>query len=317
MSPQPCSTQPRNRRKAQRFHARLCEQDYSPPDTLDNPYAIDSAAVERRFDRAAATFDEADFLHALTRDGLFSRLQPMAVEAGTVVDLGCGTGAAIRPLAKQFRGARIIGVDRSQGMLERCRRRRLWFTRSSFVKADARELPFADHSVDVVFSNLLMPWIDDLSLLAREISRILRKDGLFAFSTLGPDTLGTLRDAWAAVDDAVHVHRFIDMHDVGDSMARNGLRDPVLDVDRTTVTYENASGLFRDLTATAARNALSQRRPGLTGRDRFDSMRRRLEASDRFAVDVEIVYGHCWGSGAHARNGSVRIDAGKIPIRRH
>ena len=173
-----------NRRKARRFHATLCVEIRLPPDTLDNPYTIDSAAVERRFDRAAATIDDADFLHALTRDGLIARLQPITVDAGTVVDLGCGTGAAIRPLAKRFRGARIIGVDRSQGMLDRCRKRRLWFTRASFVKADARELPFADHSVDVVYCNLLMPWIDDLAALAREVSRILRKDGLF--STLGP-----------------------------------------------------------------------------------------------------------------------------------
>ena len=305
-----------NRRKARRFHATLCVEIRLPPDTLDNPYTIDSAAVERRFDCAAATIDDADFLHALTRDGLIARLQPITVDAGTVVDLGCGTGAAIRPLAKRFRGARIIGVDRSQGMLDRCRKRRLWFTRASFVKADARELPFADHSVDVVYCNLLMPWIDDLAALAREVSRILRKDGLFAFSTLGPDTLGTLRDAWAATDDTLHVHRFIDMHDVGDSMARNGLRDPVLDVDRTRVTYENTASLFRDLAATGARNALSHRQRGLTGRGRFDDMCRRLAAHGKIDVDVEIVYGHCWGSGRRVSDGSVRIDAGKIPIRR-
>lgn len=283
---------------------------------MENPYAIDSRAVERRFDRAAGTFDDADFLHALTRDGLFSRLEPMTIDAGTVADLGCGTGAAIRPLAKLYRGARILGVDRSQGMLDRCRKRRLWLTKAEFVKADARDLPFDDHSVDVVFANLLLPWIDELAPLAREVSRVLRKDGLFAFSTLGPDTLGTLRDAWAAIDETVHVNRFVDMHDVGDGLARNGLRDPVLDVDRTTVTYENAAGLFRDLTASGARNALARRRAGLTGRDRFERLRRQLESGGRLAVDVEIVYGHCWGSGAISSDGSFRIDAGKIPIRR-
>lgn len=282
---------------------------------MDNPYAIDSAAVERRFDRAAAGFDDADFLHALTMDGLLARLQPMKVEPGIVVDLGCGTGRAIRPLAKQFRGARVIGVDRSRGMLDRCRRQRLWLTKASFIRADARHLPLADNSIDVVFSNLLLPWIDDLAPLAREVSRVLRKDGLFAFSTLGPDTLGALRDAWAAIDDQPHVNRFIDMHDVGDSLARNGLRDPVLDVDRTTVTYENANGLFRDLAASGARNALSRRHKGLTGRRRFDAMRQRLEDSGKFAVDVEIVYGHSWGSGRGSADGSVRIDAAGIPVR--
>lgn len=285
------------------------------PGTLDNPYAIDSHAVERRFDRVAHSFDDADFLHALTRDGLFARLEPMTVDAGTVVDLGCGTGAAIRPLAKLFRGARVVGVDRSRGMLDRCRKRRLWLTKAEFVRADARDLPFDDHSIDVVFANLLLPWIDDLAPLAREVARVLRKDGLFAFSTLGPDTLGALRDAWAAIDDCVHVNRFVDMHDVGDSVARNGLRDPVLDVDRTTVTYENAAGLFHDLAASGARNALVQRQPALTGRQRFERLCRQLEIGGRLAVDVEIVYGHCWGSGALPSDGSVRIDAGNIPIR--
>lgn len=290
--------------------------DRTLPAALDNPYAIDSAAVERRFDRAARTFDGADFIHEMTRDGLFERLLPMTVDARTVVDLGCGTGAAIRPLARQFRKARIIGVDRSRGMLQRCRKRRLWLTRSSFVKADARQLPFADHSVDVVFANLLLPWIDDLPAFARELSRVLRKDGLLTFSTLGPDTLGALRDAWASVDDGVHVNRFVDMHDVGDALARSGLRDPVLDVDRVSVSYANAGKLLQDLTAVGARNALARRSRGLTGRRRFDSMCRQLEAGGNLGLDVEVVYGHCWGGGTHPASDGVRINAESIPVRR-
>ncbi len=48
-----------------------------------------SRDIRRRFDRAAANFDEFDFVHAVTRDGLFTRLEPMLIDASTIVDLGC------------------------------------------------------------------------------------------------------------------------------------------------------------------------------------------------------------------------------------
>ena len=288
----------------------------SRADTLDNPYTIDADAVERRFDRAASDFDDADFVHALSREGLFTRMQGITVDAATVIDLGCGTGAAIRPLAKRFRRARIVGIDRSRGMLLKCLRRRLWLTRSSFLRADARALPIADAAVDVVFSNLLLPWVGDPAPVASEAARVLRRDGLFVFSTLGPDTLGALRDAWAAVDEHVHVNRFTDMHDVGDSLVRSGLRDPVLDVDRIAITYRHAGDLFRDLTASGARNALAHRQPGLTGRARIDKLCRRLESGGKLSIEVEIVFGHCWGSGRARADGAVHVDASQIPIRK-
>ena len=52
--------------------------------------------AQRRFDRAAETFDSADFVHARTRQGLFDRLEPMTVKVRTVVDLGSATGASAR-----------------------------------------------------------------------------------------------------------------------------------------------------------------------------------------------------------------------------
>lgn len=283
---------------------------------MEKAFSINSAVVEKHFDKAASTFDDAAFVHAITREGVFDRMQPMVVEAKTVLDLGCGTGAAIKPLSKRFRGARIIGVDHSRRMIDRCRKRRLWLTKSSFVNADACSLPFADNSIDVVFSNLLLPWIDDIPTLGRELARVLRKDGLFGFSTLGPDTLGALRDAWEGIDRYEHVNRFIDMHDVGDSLSKSGLREPVLDVDRLTVTYNNGNALFRDLSASGARNALRGRAPRLTAPATLDRVRRKLEKHGKFSIELEIIYGHCWGSGTRAGDGGVRIDAGRIPVRR-
>ena len=273
--------------------------------------------VRRRFDRAAGSFDDADFVHGVTRDGLMQRIRPMTAEAAVVVDLGSATGNAIPRLQKRFRGARVIAVDASVRMLQAARsKRRLW-SKQREVQADATALPFADGSVDAVFCNLVLPWLDRPETVFAEVARVLRIDGLFAFSTLGPDSLVELRQAWQAVDEGMHVRQFPDMHDVGDALLQAGLRDPVLDVDRLSVTYRNSESLFRDLTAVAARNSLRQRQPGLLGRHRLQRFIDVLFASGTgCSLTLELVYGHCWGSGARRAGGDVAVDASEIPFRR-
>ncbi len=275
---------------------------------------LKTADIRRRFDRAAAAFDDHDFVHRHTADELFDRLSPLVVDADAVVDLGCATGGATAALRKRFRGATIVGVDASGAMLERYRRRGSILSRARAVQADAGSLPFADDSVDVVFANLLLPWAGDPAAICREASRILREDGLFAFSTLGPDTFAELAAAWG--DNEPHVHPFLDMHDIGDALVRAGLRDPVLDVDRLDITYRSAADLFRDLTATGSRNCLENRQPTLASRQRFESMRARLESGDEIRLELELVYGHCWGGRGAPGGGAVRIDPDGIPIRR-
>lgn len=271
--------------------------------------------VRRRFDRAAATFDEFDFVHAVTRDGLLQRLEPMTIEVKTVVDLGCATGSASQLLARRFRGARVIGIDHAPAMLQAAKEKKSWRSKCSFLEADAAALPLADQSVDLVFCNQLLPWIDDVPAVFDEVNRVLRENGLFMFASMGPDSLAELRQAWASVDENVHVLQFSDMHNIGDAAVRAGLSDPVLDVDRLGVTYVDASRMFRDLTGSGARNSLAGRSRALTGKHRFAAMRAALPRTGpdgEIKLDLELVYGHCWGSGARARAGEFRIDPQRI-----
>lgn len=272
----------------------------------------------RRFDRCAAGFDAADFVHRKVRDSLLARLAPVRVEAATVIDAGTGTGAALAALGMRFPGATVVGLDLSLAML-RQRRSAGWFRKPGVVCADANRLPFADASVDVIFASLLLPWIDDTGQFFGEAARVLRAGGLLAFSTLGPDSLGALRRAWHGADGAGHVLEFDDMHDTGDAALRCGLRDPVLDVDMLTVSYRSLPDLFRDLTACGARNSLSGRRKTLTGKRRFSAMTEALCASssgEAFDIELELVYGHCWGAGHAAEPRTVRIDPARIGRRR-
>jgi len=280
---------------------------------------LNTKHIRQRFERTADRFDEADFVHATTREGLLSRLDPLLVEAKSVIDLGAATGTANGSLAKRFKAAHVISVDLAHNMLIRARGKKSWLSKTSFAQADARALPFPNASIDVIFSNLLLPWLSEPEQVFSEVARILRKGGVFAFATLGPDSLQEIARAWSQVDGSVHVNRFLDMHDLGDGLVNAGLSDPVLDVDRLSVSYTTADRLFADLTASGARNSLRNRTKGLTGRRRFAAMVTALNeaaAGGDIALDLELVYGHCWGVGLKSDPRNFKIDASRIPIRR-
>lgn len=280
---------------------------------------LDAGSVRRRFDRAAAGFDDADFVHRYAARGLFERLGPMLLAPRRILDVGAATGSASRELARRYGKARVLSLDLSLAMLRKARSRRSRFARIRELQASAAELPLADGCIDMVVANMFLPWSDDLPRFFAEVRRVLRKEGLFAFSTLGPDSLRELRDAWAAVDTGEHVHPFPDMHDVGDAIVRAGLGDPVLDVDRLTVTWPDSRALFRDLTLAGARNSLRARRKTLTGKRRFAGMRARLErcsGDGSLPLELEIVFGHAWGSGPALPAGEYRLDVEHIGRRR-
>lgn len=275
--------------------------------------------VRRRFDHAARGFARADFVHRHAADGMLERMSPILVDPAHVLDAGAAHGAAGRALAARFRRSRVISLDRSRPMLAQAKRSRSRFSRLREVQADASQLPFRTGSIDLVFANMLLPWLTDAPAFFAGVARVLRDGGLFVFSSLGPDSLAELREVWQAVDDSEHVMTFADMHDVGDALVRAGLRDPVLDVDYLTVTYDDPPALFRDLTSAGGRNALAGRRRSLTGRGTFDRFRRALE--QRFGdgpleLSLELVFGHAWGSGPPTSPGEYSLDISRIGRRR-
>lgn len=282
-------------------------------------YALDARAIRRAFDRASATYDAAAVLQARVRDELLRRLDLLGFAPACIVDLGCGTGHATRALRDRWRDARVIAVDHAPRMLDAARAREGWFRRFDRVCADAARLPLRDASVDLVWSSLMLQWVRDPDAVLGEVRRVLAPRGYFTFATLGPDTLGELRDAWREVDGGVHVHRFLEMHDLGDALVRAGFADPVMDVERVTLTYADLDALLADLRATGSRNAAVHRAPGLGGRSR----RQRLEAAyERFRRDgrlpatCEIVYGQAWAPGERppirSRRGEAVVPVGSI-----
>lgn len=271
----------------------------------EDRFALDRRRVRRSFERASSSYDRAAVLQADVRNRLLARLDYVKLNPQVIVDVGCGTGHASRALKRRYPRSLVIALDIAPGMLQAAARQRGWLRRFERVCADAQRLPLAAASVDFLYSNLMLQWCDDLDALLAEFRRVLKPRGLLTFSTFGPDTLKELRDAWASVDAHTHVHRFIDMHDIGDALLRAGLSEPVLDVEPFTLTYTDAFALMRDLKAIGAHNAAAGRPPGLTGRGRLHAMSAAYErhrTAGRLPATYEVVYGQAWGQAPGARS---------------
>jgi malonyl-CoA O-methyltransferase len=266
-------------------------------------YALVPERVRRSFDRAAKTYDGAAILHAQVRESLLERLQLVTLVPRVVLDAGAGTGHGSRALARRYSKALVVALDFSQQMLKVAGEQRSWLRPFERVCADAALLPFGDASVDLIVSNLLLQWCDPDAVFA-EFRRILTPSGLLSFSAFGPDTLRELRTAWGQVDTHSHVHQFIDMHDLGDALVRNGFAAPVLDVERFTLRYLDVRKVAADLKATGAHNSTTGAAQGLTSPRKFAAMQaayERFRQDGRLPATYEVVFAHAWSPAHTAR----------------
>lgn len=271
---------------------------------MSDPFTLDKRLARRSFERAAATYDAAAVLQNEVCRRMLARLDYIKIDPAVIVDAGSGTGNALDGLLARYPKARVVALDLALAMARRARARQPWWkgllgggTRLAAVCGDIERLPVATGRAGMVWSNLALQWMVEPEHAFSEMHRALAPGGLLLFSTFGPDTLKELRAAFQTVDRHTHVHRFIDMHDVGDMLVASGFADPVMDMEVVTLTYAGVRELMRDLKAIGARNMTLGRRAGLGGRSLFEQVGRNYEAfrrDGRLPATFEVVYGHAW-----------------------
>jgi malonyl-CoA O-methyltransferase len=268
-------------------------------------FALDRRDVARAFDRASDSYDAAAALQERVRNGLLERLDELPLAPTAILDLGAGTGHATRALKRRYPKSLVVATDIAPGMLDRAKAQSRWLRRFERVCADACRLPFRDGSFDLVFTSLMLQWCDDLDAVSREISRVLKPGGLLLASTFGPGTLQELRESWLESGaPGNHVNHFFDAHDVGMAFMHAGFAEPVLDIDRVVIGYDDVFALMRELKSIGAHNVTRGRARGLTGRARLAAMTRAYETRRRDAklpATWEIIHAVAWG-GAPRRD---------------
>jgi malonyl-CoA O-methyltransferase len=275
-----------------------------------DPYWVDKRQARLAFERAASTYDAAAALQREVGLRMLERLDLIRLRPARILDLGAGTGEFSHALLRRYRKAEVVALDLALNMLRRTRRRGSWLRRPGCICGDAERLPFSAGSFQFIFSNLMLQWCQDLEPVFAELLRVLAPGGLLMFTTFGPDTLMELRASWEAADGYCHVNRFLDMHDVGDTLVRTCWAEPVMDAERITVTYREAGALMQDLKHLGAHNITAGRPRGLTGRQRLQRMLQTYETYRRDGVlpaSYEVVYGHAWAPSSQSETHGIDV----------
>ena len=151
--------------------------------------------------------------------------------------------------------------------------------------------------VQMLWANMLLHTAAQPQKLLKTWHSALAVDGFLMFSCLGPDTLRELRNAYAQQGWPEPAHEFTDMHDWGDMLVHAGFAEPVMDMEKISLTYVNSEKLVQDLRK-LGRNFHVSRFAGLRGKKWHEEIQHALmslakkDAEGRLVLTFEVVYGH-------------------------
>lgn len=235
--------------------------------------AIDKARVAASFSRCAASYDSVAQLQRDIGQQLIDQLPASAPTR--LLDLGSGTGYFGQLLRQRYPQSPLLSLDIAAGMLAYAREQRP-LDNAHWLCGDAEHLPLADDSIELIFSSLAIQWCQHPGQLFAELARVLKPGGCALLATLGPETLTELRQAWAAVDDYVHVNRFVGAEALQQAMPA-GLSVERFDEQRRVLCYPQLRQLTHELKHLGAHNMNQGQPTGLTGRQRMLALKQAYE----------------------------------------
>jgi malonyl-CoA O-methyltransferase len=152
-------------------------------------------------------------------------------------------------------------------------------------------------SADMLWANMALHTSYAPQALLQKWHQLLAVDGFLMFSCLGPDTLRELNAVYQNMGWPPACHAFTDMHDWGDMLVQAGFAEPVMDMERITLTYSNVDSLLGEFRA-LGRNLHRERFTGLRGKQWLAQLKNALlslakpKQDGRLTLTVEVIYGH-------------------------
>lgn len=266
--------------------------------TSDKPPTLDPAAAARW---AARAMPASPWLHEEVARRMQERLDVIRLQPQAWVDWeplrgGLQAHQALRTRHPKAALWQVVSQP-AEARHVRAQTAPAWWQAARWTGAGAQLGLPPEAGVQMVWANMLLHQVADPQALIAQWHRALAVDGFLMFSCLGPDTLRELRALHAAMGWPAPAHEFTDMHDWGDMLVQAGFAEPVMDMERITLTYERPERLLQELRE-LGRNLHAARFAGLRGRGWrqrwLQALAERGERGPdgRLKLTFEVVYGH-------------------------
>jgi len=259
--------------------------------------AINQQQVRQHFSGHASEYD----LYARVQKRVARRLIELIDDdflTGSVLDVGTGTGEAVRQFRQQAAGGSVVVSDLAHDMTLTAHRS---LPNSRAVDADARDLPFKNGSFDLLLSSSVFQWIDQLPMVFRECARILKPGGCIAFAMFCEGTLQELGKVFSeALDNCNsdwpdHFQQFPSLDAVESALWQSGLIVDNCHVEIETDSHASFRSLMRGLKKIGAQNASQNRPAGLFPRKVMAEMERLYIEKYKTEQGLPASYGVLYG----------------------
>ena len=257
---------------------------------------IDTHALELYLQRADPV---APWLHQEVARRMGERLAFIRTQPARVIDWWSTRSGSREVLRKNYPKAQVIAVEPTEALREHAQSalREAWWSPARWGRAASvvcREPEVGEQSADLVWANMMLHWVADPPSAFAQWQRALAVDGFVMFSCFGPDTLRELRKAYDELGFGPATQAFVDMHDLGDMMVHAGFADPVMDMERITLTWDHPRAFLAELRS-LGRNVHVARYTGLrTPRWKSALERRLARDGEQISMSFELVYGHAF-----------------------